>query len=131
MHFRTVLVSLGLGGLALLPPNSFARAQVPGRCEILASQRPSAVGCYLLDSVVVGPLPAHPVYWHLYAFPTRLGAEKAKVGTSVALEAFGQSWLFAIAGRDWRPSGGTRVAVLGPLPVTPDRSYTARYMQST
>lgn len=46
------------------------------------------------------------------------------------VESLGKVWLFTIDGADWRPSHGQRVAQIGPLPVAPDVSYSARYMEA-
>ena len=46
------------------------------------------------------------------------------------VESFGKVWLYTIAEAGWKPSGGERVAVIGPLPITPGKPYTARYMEA-
>jgi quercetin dioxygenase-like cupin family protein len=46
------------------------------------------------------------------------------------VEAFGKVWLYTIAGSEWRPQAGERVAVVGPLAITPDKKYTARYLEA-
>jgi quercetin dioxygenase-like cupin family protein len=46
------------------------------------------------------------------------------------VESFGKVWLFTIAEQSWRPAGGERVAVVGPLAITPGKQYTARYMEA-
>ena len=47
------------------------------------------------------------------------------------VESLDQIWLFTIAGAQWRPAAGERVAVIGPLPTTRAKQYTARYMEAT
>jgi quercetin dioxygenase-like cupin family protein len=126
------ILAAGLLALvACLLSHPAAQAQVPGRCEIPPPEGTSQVGCYLLESVELGRLPGRQVYWHLYAFPTPAAAEESAGTRGTAVEAFGRTWLFAVAGEEWRPSGGTRVSVLGPLAVEADRPYSARYLKST
>jgi quercetin dioxygenase-like cupin family protein len=107
-----------------------ASAQVPGACNTPVSQRLSEVGCYLTASAVLGSLGPGPVFWHLYTYPTRAAAEAAKGPHGTVVESFGKAWLYTIAGEGWRPSSGERVAVLGPLAITSDKKYTARYMEA-
>ena len=106
-------------------------AQVPGRCEVPVSERTSDVGCYFLASETLDELPRVPLFWHLYIYPTRAAAESAKGAHGAVVESFGKTWLYNIAGADWRPSSGERIAVIGPLPITPGKHYTARYMEAT
>lgn len=106
-------------------------AQVPGRCEVAVSERTSDVGCYLSASEMLDELPPVPLFWHLYNYPTRAAAESAKGAHGTVVESFGKIWLYNIAGSDWRPSSGERVAVIGPLRITPGKRYTARYMEAT
>jgi len=105
-------------------------AQVPGGCETKISERTSEVGCYLVASQDLGKLPQTPLYWHLYNYPTRSSAEVVKPPNGTVVESFGKVWLYAIAEAGWKPSRGERVAVIGPLPISPDKQYTARYMEA-
>jgi quercetin dioxygenase-like cupin family protein len=107
-----------------------ASAQVPGRCEIPAGQRTGENGCYVSATVALGELPAGPLFWHLYTYPTRAAAESASGPRKTVVEAFGKVWLYAIAESHWRPSGGEHVTTLGPLQVHPGRRYTAHYVEA-
>ncbi len=107
-----------------------AVAQSPFGCTTPASQRPSEVGCYLAASEVLGVVAHSPVFWHLYRYPTREAAEAVKGQRGTVVESFGTVWLYTIAEEGWRPPGGERVAVIGPLTITPGESYTARYMEA-
>ena len=78
----------------------------------------------------VGRLPQGPIFWHLDTYATRAVAETAKGPRGTVVESLGKIWLFTIAEAGWRPSGGERVAKIGPLPVKPDREYTAVYLES-
>jgi quercetin dioxygenase-like cupin family protein len=119
-----------IGLIASLPGVSRLWSQAPGRCEVKATRNPAEVGCYLLDSMPIGHPPAQPAYWHIYSFPSLNDARSVKASNGVTVEALGHNWLFTIAPRNWRPGAGKQVAVIGPLPVAADRTYTAHYAQS-
>lgn len=78
----------------------------------------------------VGRLPPGEVFWHLDTYPMRADAESARGPAGLVVESLGRIWLFTIAETGWRPRGGERIATIGPLPVAPDREYTAVYMES-
>jgi quercetin dioxygenase-like cupin family protein len=107
-----------------------ASGQSPFGCDTPISQRPSEVGCYFTASEVLGALTQGQVFWHLYHYPTRAAAEAARGPHGTVVESFGKVWLYTIAEEGWQPSGGTRVAVIGPLTITPGKQYTARYMEA-
>ena len=96
------------------------------------SQTVPAGRAQLIVSVDLGELPQSPIFWHLYNYPTRAAAEieAAKAPRTTVIEAFDKVWLYTLAAEDWHPVGGERVANIGPLPVKPDRKYTARYMEA-
>lgn len=104
--------------------------RIPGGCDVPVSQRTAETGCYLVATMPLGTLSSGPVYWHLYRYPTRAEAEAAKGTNSTVVDSLGHIWVYTIAGKDWRPAAGERVAVLGPLQVSPDKLYTARYMEA-
>jgi quercetin dioxygenase-like cupin family protein len=68
----------------------------------------------------------------LYNYASRAVAEAEadKAPRATVVEAFDKIWLYSIAAEDWHPSGGKRVADIGPLPMKPNRKYTARYMEA-
>ncbi len=92
------------------------------------SERTSNAGCYLAAESSLGVLPAGPLFWHLYNYPTREAAVQERRGTVV--ESFDKVWLYTIAEEGWRPSAGERIAVIGPLAVAEGKPYTARYMEA-
>jgi quercetin dioxygenase-like cupin family protein len=106
-----------------------AWAQLPGRCEAPVSERTGAIGCYVVANQPLGSLPDVPLFWHLYAFPSRAAAEAAKGPRPTIVEAFDKIWLFSIAPRDWHAASSEPVAVVGPLVHAADTSYTARYLE--
>jgi len=76
-------------------------------------------------------LPPNDLFWHLYEYPSRGAADSAKPRSfGTVAESFGKVWLYVIAAKDWRPSSGQRVAVIGPLEVNRNARYTARYMEA-
>lgn len=116
-------------GLLVLLASARTWAQMPGRCEMPVSERTSEIGCYVSAIQSLGSLPDVPLFWHLYAFPTRTAAEAATAPRGTIIEAFGRIWLFAIAPREWQTSTGEKVAMVGPLPHAADIRYTARYLE--
>jgi quercetin dioxygenase-like cupin family protein len=55
----------------------------------------------------------------------------AKGSRGTVVETFGKTWLLTIAEHGWHPSGGIRVAEIGPLPVPPAAAFSAMYMEAT
>jgi quercetin dioxygenase-like cupin family protein len=93
-------------------------------------QRTQEIGCWILVDAPLGRLPQRPMFWHLDAYPTRVAAEGAKGSRGTVVESLGKVWLFTIEATGWRPSGGTRVAEIGPLPVRASADYSAQYMEA-
>ena len=102
---------------------------VPGRCELPRTGPADAVGCHLAGKEQLGAAPATPLFWHIDSYATRAAAEAARRGRGTVADAHGRVWLFTIANAEWRPEGGQRVARVGPLPLTPGRSYAAHYIE--
>jgi quercetin dioxygenase-like cupin family protein len=94
------------------------------------TQRTTEIGCWVTANEALGQLPERPIFWHLDNYATRVAAEAAKGPRGTVAESLGKVWLFTIAEAGWRPSNGTRVAQIGPLPVSSDTKYTARYMEA-
>src|SRR5271166_3783173 len=129
--FQSVSINLALIGAVLVTLTSQpALADNPGGCEVPVAQRTQERGCYLDATQAISSMPTGPVYWHLYNYPTRAAAETARGPNGTVVEAFGKIWLYTVAEQGWKPSVGERVAVIGPLPVVPGKSYTARYMEA-
>jgi quercetin dioxygenase-like cupin family protein len=110
-------------------PRTSTNVVVPGDCMTMTrTGPPDAFGCYKAGAGQVGVAPATPLFWHLDVFATRALAEAARPPRGTVAEAHGRIWLFTIAEGEWRPAGGERVVRVGPLPLTPGRSYTAHYI---
>jgi hypothetical protein len=96
--------------------------------ELLAQTAERGVGT--IATTVLGVLPQVPLYWHLDTFPDRAAAEAATSARSAVAESFGKVWLFTIAEAGWRPGQGTRVARVGPLPLSTGGTFTATYLDA-
>lgn len=103
-----------------------ARAQI---CKPV-SQRTAELGCWITANAKLGQLPQEPIFWHLYTYPTQAEAEAQKGSRGTVVESLGKVWLLAIDTASWRPSAGTRVAEIGPLPVSATATYSAQYMEA-
>jgi quercetin dioxygenase-like cupin family protein len=121
-----LLATFALADIFLAP----ASAQVPGRCEVAASQRTTEAGCYVSATVRLGELPAGPLFWHLYTYPNRAAAEVESGPRATVVEALGKVWLYAIAEEGWRPATGERMAVLGLPQAHPGKLYSAHYVEA-
>jgi hypothetical protein len=94
------------------------------------SERKIEAGCYTTAETPLGILPSGPLFWHLYAYPSRVAAETARAARGTVVDSLGKHWLFTIAEEGWRPATGEKVAKIGPLLVATDKPYTARYMEA-
>jgi hypothetical protein len=87
-------------------------------------------GCFITAREDLGALPKDSaLYWHIDAFTTQAAADAAKAPRSTVVRSLGRIWLFTIAGAGWRPAGGERIAVAGPLPLVEADTYAAVYME--
>jgi hypothetical protein len=121
---RRIYLALVFAGLVFVSQE--ASAQV---CRPVA-QRNAELGCWIVANSPVGQLTKPEVFWHLDTYTARAEAEAAKTPTGIVVESLGKTWLFTIADKGWRPSGGERVAEIGPLPVTAGEAYSAQYMEA-
>jgi hypothetical protein len=103
-----------------------ASAQI---CKPVA-ERMGEVGCWIIAHQSVGQLNKQEIFWHLDVYATRAEAEAAKPADSVVVESLGKTWLLTIADKGWWPSGGERIAEIGPLPITAGQTYSAQYMEA-
>ena len=102
------------------------------RCRPVA-QRTAELGCWIIADQAIGMLPRKPLSWYLDTFPTRANAEAAARSSSTVVESLGKVWLLTVAESGWRPAGkvaSTRVAEIGPLPVTPGARYATQYLEA-
>lgn len=87
-------------------------------------------GLHLTAEVALGALPPQSMYWHIYELDSRAAAEAARPARGVVAEVFGRHWLYVIAEEGWQTDSGRKVAIVGPFVLSPDTSYTARYMRA-
>jgi quercetin dioxygenase-like cupin family protein len=112
-----------VGALGSIPD---AAAQI---CRPI-SERTAEAGCWITAHSVLGNLPKASLFWHLDTYATRSAADAAKGPRGTVVESLGRVWLLTVDVAGWRPSGGERVAEIGPLPVTADAAYAAQYMEA-
>lgn len=98
-------------------------------CLPISERAGRDVGCWLIVAEPVGQLPRSEVFWHLDTYPTRAAAEAVKGPRGAVVEALGKVWLFTIEEAGWRPSGGIRVAEVGPIFVKAGEPYIAQYAE--
>jgi hypothetical protein len=95
------------------------------------SERTTELGCWILVDQPVGRFEQAQVFWHLDFYPTRPEAEKAKGPRGTVLESLGKVWLLTIEKAGWLPAlKGTRIAEIGPIPVTAGEQYSAVFMEA-
>ena len=118
--------------LSLMAPASTA-GQAMGTgvsCIPVGERAGRKFGCFILATQAIGQLDDARPFWHLSTFPARSAAETAGGPRGTVVESLGKVWLFTIADAGWRPSRGTHVAEIGPLPVAAGVAYTAQYMEA-
>jgi quercetin dioxygenase-like cupin family protein len=100
-----------------------------GACKP-ASERTGEVGCWIIAHEPMGQLTQSKIFWHLDVYPTRGAAVSAKGPHGTVVESLGKIWLLSIEDAGWRPSGGERIAEIGPLPINAGEKYSAQYMEA-
>jgi quercetin dioxygenase-like cupin family protein len=128
-HRRALAVIVWSVATLSLCDQASAQYLPSGVCKPV-SERTSEVGCWIIAHDPLGQLAAPQTFWHLDAYPTRAAAEAGKGPRGTVVESLGKVWLLTIEIAGWRPSGGERVAEIGPLPVTAGEKYSAMYMEA-
>jgi hypothetical protein len=101
-------------------------------CEPVADRAGRTLGCFITAREELGPLPRDStLYWHITKYPSLAAAAAAagKAPRSTAVASLGLHWLFTIANRQWRPPGGQRIVVVGPLALVDAPAFAAVYME--
>ena len=126
---RTVVpLSAMLAGITSLMATS-ASGQTVG-CEPVSERAGREFGCFITARTDLGALPKDSaLYWHIDAFASEAKAGAAKASRSIVVQSLGRIWLFTIGEAAWRPSGGERIGLVGPLPLVQADSYAAVFME--
>ena len=119
-------ISLALASAVLFMTCQEASAQI---CRPVA-ERTGEVGCWIIANQPIGQLTKSETFWHLDVYPTEVEAEAAKAAGSAVVKSLGKTWLLTIADAGWQPSGGERIAKIGPLPISAGQTYSAQYMEA-
>ncbi len=127
---RTLLIPLIAVAWALCGAQAGAQHVAEGpRCKPVG-ERTGELGCWIMTDHALGQLGKSEVFWHLDVYPTRADAERAKGARGTIVESLGKVWLLTIEDKGWRPSGGERVAEIGPLPISAAEAYSVQYMEA-
>jgi quercetin dioxygenase-like cupin family protein len=102
-----------------------------GICRPRSERAGDETGCFIITEQEQGPLGSRPLFWHVTKFDSRAAAERIRGDREPVIDAFGGFWLMTLGDSAWRPGAGTLVAVIGPLPIEPAKSYTAMYMEAS
>lgn len=101
---------------------SFALAVILTSLNVHAFAQHHA-GPKLLAEKKVAKLPTGPLFWRIDNFRTVAEAQAAAGPTALIAEAAGKIWLFTLGPTGNAPSGGTKVAEIGPLTVVTGTEY--------
>jgi len=74
----------------------------------------------------VDKLPPGPLFWRVENFPTLAQAKAASGPMSLATEWEGKAWLFTLGPANGAPTGGAKLAEIGPLPAMSAPQYLLR-----
>ena len=133
------VIMLKLVSTALIIASAAASlsAQTPGAfgtCVPIAQRAGRDVGCFIITEQKLGRLDSAHAFWHVSRYDTPSAAEAANKAAKVkgtVLDAYGSHWLVTIADSSSRPTAGSQVAVIGPLPVKSGVDYAALYMEAS
>lgn len=127
-HRVAIGAAHALGLLTLFNP-IVLRAQTV-ECEPVSQRAGRALGCFITAREELGALPRDSaLFWQIDSYSARSAADASKGPRSTVVESLGQVWLFTIAAAAWRPTGGTHVATIGPLPLVEASAFAAVYME--
>jgi len=129
---RTVKAAAVIG-VVLLALSLLVRILIPRFmiCLPVALRMNAQIGCWVVASRNLGILPSGRAYWHIDRFGDRLSAEAVKGPNGTVVESYGKVWLLTVTSDASAPTPGEHVAVIGPLPTNPGKTYTAVYMEGT
>jgi quercetin dioxygenase-like cupin family protein len=89
----------------------------------LSRKESTGFGCERLAKYEVPRFADGPLFWHITKLPAKPPAASMKGQTAFVVDAEGQTWLFSFGPEDAVSKQGHHVATVGPLPLTPAKSY--------
>ena len=105
--------------------------RLPGACEAPAGGASGRIGCYFNAALDLGRV-AGLLYWHIDEFPDARSADSARGRTGIVVAAYDRVFLYTVSSSaSWRPSGGRRLATVGPMAAPEGEAATARFMEAT
>ncbi|MET0743256.1 MAG: cupin domain-containing protein [Microvirga sp.] len=102
-----------------------------GLLSFPAAAEPSNLVVRPLVEKQLAELPPGPLVWRIETFPALADARAAEGPTALVAEAGGRVWLFTLGPGGGASRGGTKVAEVGPLPVTQAPRYLLRINQAS
>jgi quercetin dioxygenase-like cupin family protein len=100
------------------------------RCTADSPERRGEPGCTIVSDKRLPAPPPMPVLWHIDEFPSLAEAQKAEHSWGLAIAAHGSAWLYSIELDTANHHGGRHRAVVGPIPVQPNRLYSMMAMSA-
>jgi quercetin dioxygenase-like cupin family protein len=94
------------------------------QCSQDSPERRGEPGCTIVADKRLPSPPQSSVFWHIDEFESLAAARQAESLTSVAFAAQGSAWLYTIEADTSNHHGGKHRAVVGPLPIRPNRLYS-------
>lgn len=93
---------------------------VPGLCSAPVPENRETPGCYKTGEIELIGAPS-AIFWHIFEFPTlaAASAEARHHRWASVTQIHSRIWLYVLGGSAERVSGGTQLAVIGPLQVAP------------
>lgn len=91
---------------------------VPGLCTGPVPEDRDTPGCYKTGEVALDGT-KRAIYWHIYAFSdaAAAAAEARKHRHAATTQMHAIAWLYVLGSRDETVTGGSRKAMIGPIPV--------------
>lgn len=100
------------------------------RCTTDSPERRGEPGCAIVaDKRLPSRLPT-PLLWHIDEFRSLAEAQRMETPLSLAISAHGSVWLYSIEVDTANHHGGKHRALVGPIPVQPDRVYSMMAMSA-
>ena len=127
---RTIRLLAALVALSLF--TTTLHAQTDGTCVPISERGGRKLGCFITARHELGRLVTRaPLYWHLERYESLASAQRGakRDNRSIAVESFGEHWVFTIAPSEWRSKLGKPFARVGPIPLVDATRFAAVYME--